>query len=51
MPRNHPILNALFWAAVGAMAAAILLLAYQSLSPKTSKSDAELDREAARAHR
>lgn len=47
--RNHPILNALMWAAVGALAATILLLAYQSLSPSTQKSDAELDREAASA--
>ena len=49
MLRNHPILNALMWAAVGALAATILLLAYQSLSPSTQKSDAELDREAANA--
>ena len=49
--RNHPILTALFWAAVGALAATVLLLTYQSLSPGSSKSDAELDREAARAHR
>ena len=49
--RNHPILNALKWAAIGAVAGTILLLAYQSLSPGTQKSDAELDREAAAARR
>ena len=51
MLRNHPILNALMWAAVGALAGAILLLTYQSLSSGTQKSDAELDREAAAARR
>ena len=51
MLRNHPILNALMWMAVGALAGTILLLAYQSLLPGTQKSDADLDREAASAHR
>lgn len=51
MLRNHPILNALFWAALGALAGTVLLLAYQSLAPGSTKSDAELDREAARTHR
>ena len=51
MLRNHPILNALMWAALGALAGTIALLAYQSLAPSTQKSDAELDREAAAARR
>ena len=49
--RNHPILNALMRASFGALAATIRLLAYQSLAPSTQKSDAELDREAARTRR
>lgn len=49
--RNHPILNALMWAALGALAGTIVLLAYQSLAPSTQKNDAELDREAAAARR
>ena len=51
MLRNHPILNALIWTAVGALVGGILLLTYQSLWPGTQKSDAELDREAAAARR
>lgn len=47
MLRNHPILSALLWAAIGALAALLVVLAYQALSPGSSKSDAELDREAA----
>jgi hypothetical protein len=47
MLRNHPILNAILWAALGALAATLAILAYFALSPKVNKSDAELDREAA----
>ena len=45
--RNHPILNALLWAALGALAAVIVISAYSALLPGSQKSDAELDREAA----
>lgn len=51
MLRNHPILNALMWAAVGALIAAIVFWTYSALTPGTQKSDAELDREAASARR
>lgn len=51
MLRNHPILNALLWAALGALAATMAFLAYAALSPSSEKSDAELDREAAQSAR
>lgn len=49
--RNHPILSAIFWAALGALAATIVFLAYAALQPASEKSDAELDREAAQSLR
>lgn len=51
MLRNHPILNALMWAAIGALAATTVFWSYSALAPGTQKSDAELDREAASARR
>ena len=51
MLRNHPILNALLWTAVGVLAGMVVILTYQALAPGTQKSDAELDREAASARR
>ena len=39
------------WAAVGALAATVVILTYQALAPVSQKSDAELDREAASTHR
>ena len=51
MLRKHPTLNALMWAMLGALAATVVFLTYSALAPGTQKSDAELDREAASAHR
>lgn len=51
MLRDRPILSALMWAAVGALAGLVGILTYQALASGTQKSDAELDREAASTHR
>lgn len=51
MLRNHPILNALLWAALGALAAVVVNSAYSALWPGSQTSDAELDREAAQSAR
>ena len=47
---DHPVLSALMWATLGFLAATLLLLAAWTLYPSGTKSDAELDREAAEAH-
>lgn len=51
MLRKHPILNALLWAVLGALAATIVFLAYGALHRGSEKSDTELDREAAQGAR
>lgn len=51
MKSNHPILDALKWATLGAIAAAVLILSYQSLSSGTELNDAASDAEARLGHR